>query len=244
MNRILVAAAVLPALAIILYVIKADKLEKEPMGLIAKLVLAGVLATVLALITETVGQFILNMISFRNSKLYSVILFFFVVGLSEEGFKFLLLKAVTWKNPDFNCRFDGVVYSVCVALGFAVWENLAYVANYGLSVAIARAVTAVPGHACFGVFMGAFYSAAKGSSLAGDQAGEKRYKRMALIVPLAVHGLYDYVASAQTSFSAIAFIVLIAAVFFFAFRILKRMSITDGYFTRSFVGSDDFDEFS
>lgn len=234
MNRILVAAAVLPALALILYVCKADKLEKEPVGLLAKLVLAGVLATILALVSETVGNLILGVFHIRNAKLYNAIMFFVIVAVSEEGFKYLMLKKLTWNDANFNCRFDGIVYSVCVALGFAVWENIAYVAQYGLTVAIARAITAVPGHACFGVFMGAFYSASKGCSLRGEAEKAKEYSRLAIFVPVLVHGLYDYVASAQTSRSTIIFIVFIAAVFYCSFRILKKASKNDGYFTRSY----------
>lgn len=230
MNRILVAAAVLPALALIIFVCRADKLEKEPPGLILKLVLFGVISTFLALVTETVGGLIMNMVNFKNQTLYGVIMFFVIVGLSEEGFKYLLLKKVTWNNENFNCRFDGIVYSVCLALGFAVWENLSYVASYGMSVAIARALTAVPGHACFGVFMGAFYSAAKDCSIRGEEERSKRFRIAAVLVPMLVHGLYDYVASAQTMESTIFFLVLIAAVFISAFRILKRMSKNDGYF--------------
>lgn len=234
MNRILVAAAVLPALALIVYVCKADKLEKEPVGLLAKLVLSGVLATILALVSETVGDLILGVLHIRNQKLYNAIMFFIIVAISEEGFKYLMLKKLSWNDANFNCRFDGIVYSVCVALGFAVWENIAYVAQYGLSVAIARAVTAVPGHACFGVFMGAFYSASKGCSLRGEAEKAKKYSRAALFVPAVVHGLYDYVASAQTPLSTLVFIVLIVAVFICAFKLLKKVSKNDGYFVPSY----------
>lgn len=235
MNRILAAAAVLPALALIIYVCKADKLEKEPVGLIAKLVLLGVLSTFMALVTETVGELILNMLAIRSQTLYSFLTFFLVVGLSEEGFKYLLLKKLTWKNENFNCRFDGIVYSVCLSLGFALWENLSYVANYGISVAVARALTAVPGHASFGVIMGAFYSTAKGFSLMGDEEKSKRCRNAALIVPTLVHGLYDFVASAQTYLSTLVFLALIAAVFIVSFKILKKMSKNDGYFITDYT---------
>ncbi len=81
----------------------------------------------------------------RVSTAYNVLLYFVVVALSEEGFKYLLLKKRTWYSSEFNCQFDGVVYAVFVALGFALWENISYVLMYGLGTAAIRAVTAVPG---------------------------------------------------------------------------------------------------
>jgi RsiW-degrading membrane proteinase PrsW (M82 family) len=61
-----------------------------------------------------------------------------IVALVEEGTKLFFLKRFTWRSPDFNYRYDGVVYAVFVSLGFAAIENLLYVFQYGLSVAWAR----------------------------------------------------------------------------------------------------------
>ena len=48
-----------------------------------------------------------------------------------------------------------------VLLGFAAFENVKYIFNYGLSVAFTRAILAIPGHMSFAVFMGVFYGRAK-----------------------------------------------------------------------------------
>ena len=90
--------------------------------------------------------------------LYQIILYFVIVAIAEESSKYFFLKKRTWNNPEFNCQYDGVVYAVFVSLGFALWENINYVLSYGFSTAIVRAITAIPGHACFGVFMGVFLS--------------------------------------------------------------------------------------
>ena len=101
--------------------------------------------------------------------IYDALLYFGVVAVSEEGFKFLLLHRRTWRESEFDCCFDGVVYAVFLSLGFALWENIRYVLAYGFATAVARALTAVPGHACFGVFMGAWYGAARReAALAGN----------------------------------------------------------------------------
>lgn len=155
-NPILIAAAVIPAIVLLRFVYKEDRLDKESPRLLLSLVLFGIIATFAALISEQIGETVLALIVPQDTTAYNAILYFIVVALSEEGFKYLLLKKRTWWSSEFNCQFDGVVYAVFVSLGFALWENISYVAMYGLGTAAVRAVTAVPGHACFGVFMGAF----------------------------------------------------------------------------------------
>ena len=120
-------------------------------GLMLSFVIFGILSTFAAIVTEQIGEAILGILLPQSSTAYNVLLYFVVVALSEEGFKYLLLKKRTWYSSEFNCQFDGVVYAVFVALGFALWENISYVLMYGLGTAAVRAVTAVPGHACFGV---------------------------------------------------------------------------------------------
>ena len=166
-HPILIGAAVIPAVILMLYIYRSDRLEREPVGLLVKLALLGVLATVFAMIGEKLGFFLLRGLN-QSSAAYQLLMNFLVVGLCEEGFKYLLLRGSTWNNPNFNCRYDGVVYAVFLSLGFALWENISYVFAFGLSAAMIRAVTAIPGHAAFGVFMGAWYGQAKAQERAGN----------------------------------------------------------------------------
>ena len=121
----------------------------------------GIVAALMSIVLEMIGEKILNDQVSQNDKYYKIILAFAVVAVVEEGTKFLLMKLRTWKNPNFNYSFDGIVYAVSVSLGFAAFENIKYVMNFGLSVALPRAVLAVPGHMGFAVFMGLFYGRAK-----------------------------------------------------------------------------------
>jgi RsiW-degrading membrane proteinase PrsW (M82 family) len=64
-------------------------------------------------------------------------------------------------NPYFDEHFDGIVYAVCVGMGFAGLENIMYVfqnMDDWMSVSVARAIFSVPGHFFFAVSMGYFYS--------------------------------------------------------------------------------------
>ena len=141
-NPILIAAAVIPAIVLLRFVYKEDRLDKESPGLLLSLVIFGILSTFAAIVTEQIGEAILGILLPQSSTAYNVLLYFVVVALSEEGFKYLLLKKRTWYSSEFNCQFDGVVYAVFVALGFALWENISYVLMYGLGTAAVRAVTA------------------------------------------------------------------------------------------------------
>ena len=129
-NPILIAAAVIPAIFLLVRVERADRLEKESRGLLLSLVLFGVVATALASLGERIGIAILSAM-LPEGTLFNFLLYFGVVAFAEEGAKYILLKRKTWNHPEFNCQFDGVVYSVFVSLGFALWENIGYVAREG-----------------------------------------------------------------------------------------------------------------
>ena len=228
-NPILIAAAVIPAVYLLIRVERADRLEKESGRLLGSLILYGIIATAIAEVLEYVGISILDMIFEEETILYDFLLYFGVVAFAEEGSKYALLKRRTWKNPEFNCQFDGVVYGVFVSLGFALWENIGYVARFGLSVALIRAVTAVPGHACFGVFMGAWYGMAKRREGMGDFAGCKKFRVGALLVPALLHGMYDFIASMSAAWSSLVFFGFVIVMFIVANRLIKHVSNNDVY---------------
>jgi RsiW-degrading membrane proteinase PrsW (M82 family) len=102
-----------------------------------------------------------------------------------------------WKNHNFDYRYDGIVYAVSASLGFAALENILYISLFGTGVAFGRALFSIPGHTTFGVFMGFYMSRAKASLLAGNARGLRRYKLLALVIPMLIHGLYDFLLSDQ-----------------------------------------------
>ena len=114
------------------------------------------------------------------------------------------------------------MYAVFVALGFALWENISYVLMYGLGTAAVRAVTAVPGHACFGVFMGAFYGLAKRYDNFGDEYRSRRCRRLAVLVPVLLHGAYDFIATYEYDGYAWIFVAFVVLLFAAAYRMIKN----------------------
>ena len=228
-NPILIAAAVIPAVFLLVHVYRADKLEKEPAPLLISLVLYGIAATFIALLLERFGSWLLGRYFPENSTPYNVLMYFGVVAFSEEGAKYFLLKRRTWNSAAFNCQFDGVVYAVFVSLGFALWENISYVLMYGLGTALVRAITAVPGHACFGAFMGAFYGLAKRYDNIGDADRCLRCRRFAVVIPVLLHGAYDYIATYEYDGYAWFFVAFVAVLFLAAYRMIKKLSRDDRF---------------
>lgn len=230
-KALLIAAAVIPAAVLLIYVYRKDRIEKEPDSLLLQLVLFGGLSTLLAVVAETVGATLLALLlpGGEEHPAYGFWMFFVVVGLSEELFKYLVLRWRTWRSPQFNCRFDGVVYAVFVSLGFALWENVGYVLMYGMGAALMRAVTAVPGHASFGVFMGACYSFARQSANRGAAGRSRVWNWLAVLLPAVIHGCYDYIALSEGGGVTSTFLVFVAAVFITAFLLVKRLSAADRF---------------
>ena len=226
----MVIAAVIPALILMWKVYKSDRLEKESPRLLWKLVLMGVLSTVIALVLEWILQALLGLIVPESHPLYNVLLYFVVVGMVEECSKYFVLKRSTWKLHEFNCQYDGVVYAVFVSLGFALFENIGYVLRFGFSAAIIRALTAIPGHACFGVFMGVFYGLARGYAYLGERGRSKLMRMLAVIIPTFIHGTYDYIATIGTGSGEIFFIIFVMILFILSFILINRMSKNDHYF--------------
>jgi len=68
------------------------------------------------------------------------------VGLNEEFFKAFAAVILLRRLKDFNEPADALVYSMTVALGFAMLENIEYVPRYGFFSVYVRQFNAVPLH--------------------------------------------------------------------------------------------------
>ena len=226
-NGMLVAAAAIPAVFLMIKVYRSDKLEKESPYLIRKLILAGFLAVLLAIVEESILSFILNLLVPETSPLYNIIMFFVIVAFSEETSKYLFMYRKTWNNPEFNCQYDGVVYAVITSLSFALWENISYVFMYGFGVAIIRALTAIPGHACFGVFMGVFYGIAKRCDYRRSVSGSSFFRYLAILVPALLHGAYDYIATMEEQNGDWTFVVFVVIMFVISYILIGKQAKKD-----------------
>ena len=225
----LVTLAVLPGLLILFYVYQQDKVEKEPKGLLTKLFILGALSVIPAVIIEVVGEMLLGsrLTAGMNEIALIAIDNFLIIALAEELFKYLFLKWGSWKHPAFDYRFDSLVYSICVGMGFAITENVIYVVQDGFKVAIFRALTSIPGHACFAICMGIYYGEAKLMEKMGYVSSSKAFRRKALWMPVLMHGFYDFCLSLESWWMIGVFFVYIIATDIVIIMKIRKYSRTD-----------------
>ena len=219
--------AVLPAALLMYFVYKADKIEKEPAGLLVKLFLFGLLSTLSALVLEILGELILRLIFPYGGLAYTALMMFCVVALSEEAGKYFVVKKVAWKDPAFNYTFDAVVYAVFSSLGFAALENVMYLTDAPIITAIMRGILAVPGHAIDAVFMGSYFGAAKRCEAIGDEKGKKANLIKALVVPVIIHGFYDFCLSCDIPYAIVIFFIFEIFITIYAIMKVKKLSSSD-----------------
>jgi len=111
-------------------------------------------------------------------------------GLTEEILKFLVLYFYIMPKSAFNEPMDAIVYGVVVSLGFATFENISYVYLGGFetdsfSLAIMRAISAIPMHATCGIIMGYFFGLYAFTN-------SKNYLIKSLVFPVAIHATYNF----------------------------------------------------
>ena len=193
-DLIIILAAVLPALVIVGYIVFRDKNRREPISQVWKGVRYGVGSALLALVVGAPFSVLAEMVPVLDytetfwGALYGS---FFMAAVPEELAKLLMLYLLLRKNPYFDERMDGIVYAVAVGMGFAGFENILYLFEneeiWGTIGAI-RALFSVPGHFCFAVFMGYYYSLAH-----FDKKNRQELNLfLMLAVPIVLHGVFDF----------------------------------------------------
>ena len=140
---------------------------------------------------------------------------FLLAAVPEELAKFFMLWLLLRKNPFFDEHFDGIVYAVCVGLGFAALENVFYlfdgIDNWSwIQIGVIRALFSVPGHYFDAILMGYYYSI---YHFGIDRSVKTRI--MILAAPILAHGLFDTVLlSLQVDPSLSWFLLILFIVFF------------------------------
>lgn len=111
---------------------------------------------------------------------------FMVLALSEELVKYLMLKDVMKKKPYAYSTLDVITLMMIIGLGFGLTESVVYAIGANAGMMIVRGLTAM--HCSYGFVMGYFVS--KGMKLK-----EKNYTIIGFILPVIIHGAYDFCLS-------------------------------------------------
>lgn len=183
---ILLLSALAPVATIIIYIYVKDLYEKESKRMLAyAFLLGGIVSIIITTLLYLIFDYILP--SPDNSNIWQqFVKAFFVVGLIEEFSKYIMVRFYAQPRKGFNEPFDGIVYAVMVSMGFAAVENLFYVLQGGIEVALIRAVTAIPAHATFAILMGYYMGKAKFSN------NRMKWNLIGLSLAVLFHGAYDF----------------------------------------------------
>ena len=224
---LLLLLAVLPVLLILFFVYKKDK-DKEPLGLLLSFFFKGIGSCFLVLAISNVLSVFLP---FMNKEVEAmgfmeVFLYAFVcVALVEEVCKWMMVYFGGYNHQEFDEIYDILVYSIFVSLGFAFFENLLYVFSSGsLQIAILRAVSAIPGHACDAVFMGYYLSLAKQCKVLKRKEQEKSFKIKSILIPTVLHGIYDFCLMSGYALFVLVFLVFVIFLYISSIKKLNKLS--------------------
>jgi hypothetical protein len=124
----------------------------------------------------------------------------FGVAAPEETVKILVIVAVSARRRAFADPMDTVVYGAAAGLGFAAYENLAYLVQHPemwRSLAVLRSVLTVPFHGALGIIAGAYLAIARSGTALGAHRHHRDWARISsliliLFAPLALHAGFDF----------------------------------------------------
>jgi RsiW-degrading membrane proteinase PrsW (M82 family) len=233
---IMLLSGLLPAILLVLYVRYRDKQQPEPWSKIIKGVFYGLLSILVTVLITQIWNplpFVLGLgWLYEVPIVRGIFTSFYNAAIPEETAKLFMLWLLLRNNKEFNQNIDGIVYAVCVSMGFAGLENVMYIFNDGeepwQAIAIVRSLFAVPGHYIFGVLMGFFYSIVY---FRPKKYG--KYKNMIWIAPVLAHGLYDsicFLGEEHYLFGALIYIPLIwfcVKMHKFSFKRINKMLLFD-----------------
>src|SRR3954467_5405666 len=191
-------AAIAPALLVLWLVIAADERPGPPTRVwlafilgAASISLLGIARAPFAAILAVPGN------PWMTQGLRSV----FGVAAPEEIVKVLVIIAVSVpiRRRTFADPMDTVVYGAAAGLGFAAYENLAYLVQHAeiwRSLAALRSVLTVPFHGALGVIAGAYLAIARSGTALGAHRHHRDWARISsrvliLLAPLALHAAFD-----------------------------------------------------
>jgi RsiW-degrading membrane proteinase PrsW (M82 family) len=213
---LVLAISVAPALGFMLLILRMDRREPEPLGLVMRIVALGAASAVPAALLElALGR----LPFFQGAGIGGAALSAFLqVAPIEELCKLSVVLFFVWNNPNFNEENDGIVYLGASSIGFALLENVLYVAGNGLGTGVLRAFSAVPLHVFTAVVMGLYVGRAK---LAAGPLRQGLLVLLGFALAWFIHGLYDTLALSKNGISLLL-LPLIAGVVTFGILALKR----------------------
>jgi RsiW-degrading membrane proteinase PrsW (M82 family) len=190
-------AAVAPALLMLWLVIAAEERPGPPAQVWIAFVLGAASISLLGLARAPFASIVAAPDGpWTSLAVHSV----FGVALPEEAVKVIAIVIVSTRRRVFADPMNTVVYGAAVGLGFAAYENLAYLVQHAemwRSLAALRSVLTVPFHGALGIIAGAYLAMARAGTALGAHRHHRDWARlssrlMMLAGPLALHAAFDF----------------------------------------------------
>jgi RsiW-degrading membrane proteinase PrsW (M82 family) len=190
-------AAIAPALLFLWLVIAADERPGPPARVWAAFFLGAASISLLGIARAPFAAIAMS----SDHPWFSLALrSVFGVAAPEEIVKVLVIVAVSGRRQRFADPMDSVVYGAAAGLGFAAYENLAYLVQHAeiwRSLAALRSVLTVPFHGALGIIAGAYLAIARSGTALGAHRHHRDWARisslvMVLLAPLALHAAFDF----------------------------------------------------
>jgi RsiW-degrading membrane proteinase PrsW (M82 family) len=186
----LLILAIAPSAALFIFFYARDRHNREPFGTLAKTFLLGAAAIIPAMLVSVSLARLFHWSGETPNLLSAFLGALFIVGFVEEGCKYVVVRFYSFHRPDFDEPYDGIMYSVMAALGFATVENVLFVLTTGAGAGVMRALLSVPSHAFDGVLMGYFLGEAKFAQ--SDRRGNW-LSALGFSLAVLAHGIYDFI---------------------------------------------------
>ena len=214
----MVIIAVIPGIALALGLYLTDRYDREPVRLLVKLFLLGILSAIPTLFVER----LLSRFNFLPGLLSVIWTSFVVAGFTEEFFKRAVVMLGAYRHSAFNEKLDGIIYCAFASLGFATIENIMYVlTGYDADpyIGLYRGLLSVPAHMLFAVTMGYYLSLARFSP---DDQCRAKYLNLSLLMPILYHGIFDFILMAKITVLLILFIPFVVFMWIASLKKLNR----------------------
>lgn len=131
-----------------------------------------------------------------------------VVGLVEEGAKFLAFLFAVKAGDAIKEPQDGVILAAAVGITFGAIENVGYIQLYDAFFIALRPLLTTAGHGVYAAIWGGLYAQAVYANAVGSDRGASRTALLGVPAVATIHGIYN----AATFFYPIALLVDVVAV--------------------------------
>jgi RsiW-degrading membrane proteinase PrsW (M82 family) len=190
-------AAIAPALLMLWLVVAADERPGPPARIWTAFLLGAASISLLGVVR---APFMSLLTAPENPWIAQAMHSLFGVALPEEAVKILVIAAVSARRRPFADPMDTVVYGAAAGLGFAAYENLAYLVQHAemwQSLAALRSVLTVPFHGALGIIAGAYLAIARSGTALGAHRHHRDWARISsrilvLLGPTALHAAFDF----------------------------------------------------